>query len=94
MATLIRLKRRNKSGNNGVLLAEGEAYYNIADKHLYVGNCDNEDISVESKKHVAEITTIDVASDTISFQIGEDPNNRYTKKLNIETNNLWKDYEG
>ena len=56
MATLIRLKRKKSSGNNGVVLTAGEAYYNLADKRLYVGNTDNDDISSVSKKHIAQIT--------------------------------------
>ena len=36
MSTLIRLKRRKKSENEGVTLHAGEPYYNMADKALYV----------------------------------------------------------
>ena len=43
MATLIRLKRKKSSGNAGIVLAAGEAYYNTADKRLYIGNTDGEE---------------------------------------------------
>lgn len=81
MATLIRLKRKKSSGNNGIVLAAGEAYYNTVDKHLYIGNTDGEDVSEDSKKHIAQITKLEADDKTISFQIGEDSENVYTKRI-------------
>ena len=84
MATLIRLKRKKSSGNSGVVLAAGEAYYNIADKRLYIGNTDGEDVSSDSKKHIVQITPIDAGATTVKFQLGEDENNVYEKTITAE----------
>ena len=84
MATLIRLKRKKSSGNSGVVLAAGEAYYNTADKRLYIGNTDGEDVSSDSKKHIVQITPIDAGATTVKFQLGEDENNVYEKKITAE----------
>ena len=84
MATLIRLKRKKSSGNNGVVLTAGEAYYNLADKRLYVGNTDNDDISSVSKKHIAQITAIEAGATTVKFQLGEDESNVYEKTITAE----------
>lgn len=83
MATLIKLRRKKSSGNNGVTLAAGEAYYNLADKHLFVGNSENEEVT--SKKHIAQITPIEKGSNTIAFQIGEDSSNLYEKTIDAGT---------
>ena len=83
MATLIRLKRRTSAGNSGVILQAGEAYYNTADKKLYIGNTDNEDVSAETKKHIAQITNLSTNDDQVVFTVGEHPdNNKFTKTIN------------
>lgn len=84
MATLIRLKRKKSSGNAGIVLAAGEAYYNTADKRLYIGNTDGEDASSTSKKHIAQITPIDAGATTVKFQLGEDESNVYEKRIVAE----------
>ena len=84
MATLIRLKRKKSSGNAGIVLAAGEAYYNTADKRLYIGNTDGEDVSSDSKKHIVQITPIEVGAATIKFQLGEDESNVYEKKITAD----------
>lgn len=84
MATLIRLKRKKSSGNTGIVLAAGEAYYNTADKRLYIGNTDGEDASSASKKHIAQITPIDAGETTVKFQLGEDENNVYEKTIRAD----------
>ena len=83
MATLIRLKRRTSAGNSGVILQAGEAYYNTADKKLYIGNTDNDDVSAETKKHIAQITNLSTQDDQVVFTVGEHPdNNKFTKTIN------------
>lgn len=84
MATLIRLKRKKSSGNAGIVLAAGEAYYNTADKRLYIGNTDGEDVSSDSKKHIVQITPIEAGATTVKFQLGEDENNVYEKKITAD----------
>lgn len=80
MATLIKLRRKKSTGNAGVTLAAGEAYYNLVDRNLFVGN--KADESVSTKKHIAQITNLDTSnSATIKFQIGEDTNNVFTKTI-------------
>ena len=83
MATLIRLKRKTTPGNNNVVLAAGEAYYNLADKRLYVGSQDSEIVN-ENKKHLTEITAIDAGPTVVKFQIGEDVTNVYEKKITAD----------
>lgn len=84
MATLIRLKRKKSTGNSGIILASGEPYYNLIDKRLYIGNTNGENISSSSKKHIAEITPIEAGATTVKFQIGEDENNIYEKKITAD----------
>lgn len=84
MATLIRLKRKKSSGNAGIVLAAGEAYYNTADKRLYIGNTDGEDVSSDSKKHIVQITPIEAGATTVKFQLGEDESNVYEKKITAD----------
>lgn len=87
MATLIRLKRRTSAGNSGVILQAGEAYYNTADKKLYIGNTDNDDVSAETKKHIAQITNLSTNDDQVVFTVGEHPdNNKFTKTINNVAN--------
>lgn len=98
MATLILLKRKNSAGNNGVVLAAGEAYYNLHDKRFYIGNNDNDDTSNADKKHIAQITPLNAGSNVIKFQIGEDPQNIYVKELSIPSGGVavtttWRSYE-
>ena len=85
MATLIRLKRKVSSGNNGITLKRGEPYYNISDKHLYVGNENDEQLTNE-RKHITQITSVEgkdlgEGKDTVEFYIGEDTNNCYKKVI-------------
>lgn len=84
MATLIRLKRKKSTSNSGIILASGEPYYNLIDKRLYIGNTNGENISSSSKKHIAEITPIEAGATTVKFQIGEDENNVYEKKITAD----------
>ena len=99
MATLIKLKRKATTGNNGIKLSRGEPFYNIADKHLYIGHENNEDLSTNSRMHIAQVTGLNLnnepptgteyddveyfcnGKDTVSFSIGEDMNNSYSKKI-------------
>ena len=73
----IQFKRKATEGaptsSNGKVLASGEPFYNLADKHLYVGNADNEEI--ETKKHIAEVTVQQAGDYVNGFQIGEDEDN-------------------
>lgn len=84
MATLIRLKRRTSAADNsGVILQAGEAYYNTQSKRLYIGNTDGEDVSANTKKHIAEITNLSTqANDQVVFTVGEPDNNKFTKTIN------------
>lgn len=83
MATLIKLKRRTSAGNSGVILQAGEAYYNTVDKKLYIGNTDGDDVSAETKKHIAQITNLSTQDDQVVFTVGEHPdNNKFTKTIN------------
>lgn len=75
MATLIRFKRKKSTSNNGVTLKPGEPYYNTYDKRLYVGN-DDENDSISTKKHIAEVTVLDTSGGR-KIQIGEDPENAF-----------------
>lgn len=86
MATLIKVKRKRSTGNGNMIVNSGEPFYNMADKHFYIGNKENE--SVSSKKHIAEITNLSSAADTISFQIGEDAKNKFEKKIEIDLSSV------
>lgn len=89
MATKIRLRRRTNSAlNTNVVLAAGEPYYNTTSKHLYVGNNDNDLVDVETKKHIAQITTLDESNSNnkIAFQIGEDPDNKFEQLVDNVSN--------
>lgn len=89
MATKIRLRRRTNSAlNTNVVLAAGEPYYNTTSKHLYIGNNDNDLVDVETKKHVAQITTLDESNSNnkIAFQIGEDPDNKFEQIVDNVSN--------
>ena len=86
MATIIRLKRRTSAGNSGVILQAGEAYYNIADKKLYIGNQDEELID-DNTKSLTDITdfSTDGTAD-IKFQIGPNPDNNFEHHVdNVNT---------
>ena len=89
MATKIRLRRRTNSAlNTNVVLAAGEPYYNTTSKHLYIGNNDNDLVDVETKKHIAQITTLDESNSNnkIAFQIGEDPDNKFEQIVDNVSN--------
>ena len=73
----IKFKRKVSSGNPiseiGKKLDGGEPFYNSADKHLYVGNNDGEDIS--GKKHIAQVT-VSEDEGVCSVSVGEDTDNK------------------
>ena len=76
MATKIKVKRRLTTGNENVILDKGEPFYNVADKHFYIGNEDGS----TPKTHIAEITSPEESKgdDWVEFRIGEDPQNVYS----------------
>jgi hypothetical protein len=74
----IKFKRKETSGNPtseaGKRLAAGEPFYNLADKHLYIGNKDDgggEEIA--GKKHISEITVSKDGECVVT--VGEDEQN-------------------
>lgn len=87
MATLIRLKRRTSAGNDGVILQAGEAYYNTAHRTLYIGDTDGDDVSLPTKKHIAQITDLTTQDDQIVFSVGANTlDNRFTRTINNVAN--------
>lgn len=83
--TKIKFKRKGSTNNNNVSLSQGEPFYNVADKHLYVGNEDGKDLN--GRKHIAEVTVSEG-----QIQIGEDPNNKFSIKISTETATDGKTY--
>lgn len=79
----IKFKRKETSGNPeseaGKRLAAGEPFYNLADKHLYIGNTDYGGGEViEGKKHISEITVSEVEDENgkrVAVSVGEDTQN-------------------
>lgn len=94
MATLIRVKRKKTTGNNGVKLQGGEPYYNLQDKKLYVGTQTESDVPVQmgdTQKHIAQITNTNEVQETaavnsgdatVKFTVGEATDNKYEKTVN------------
>lgn len=98
MATLIRLKRKVSSGNNGITLKRGEPYYNVSDQRFYIGNEDGEKLD-ENSIDIAKIQSIEKVlhptqlkkepwgeSDTVSFQVGGNSENIYEKRISYVEN--------
>ena len=92
MSTLIRLKRRKKSENEGVTLHAGEPYYNMADKALYIGDTskDNEAGDLPDK-HIAEVTNTSEAKELYST---DDDKKELLKNYTTEGTDTVKFYIG
>ena len=90
MATLIKIKRKLSAGNDGIRLSKGEPFYNLSDKHFYIGNKDED--TLDGKKHIAEVTKVD--GDALVFQIGEDPKNviDLSELSGIDAKQKWKTF--
>ena len=73
----IKFKRKATTGapnsESGKKLESGEPFYNMADKHLYIGN--NEADDIKDKKHIAQVTVTNDGEDC-SVSVGEDANNK------------------
>ena len=85
--TKIKFKRKGSTNNNNVSLSQGEPYYNIADKHLYIGNKDDDKLT--GRKHLTEVT---VSDDGKTIQIGEDPHNKFSIEISTGTDADGKTY--
>lgn len=75
----IKFKRKETTGEpqteDGKKLEAGEPFYNLADKHLYIGNTDAAGGElIEGKKHISEVT-VSVSDDKVKVAIGEDEDN-------------------
>ena len=75
MATKIRLKRKKSSTNSNIKVDTGEPFYNIKDRHLYIGNSEQEDVT--KKKHISEVSVVRSDSNGMKVQIGEDTKNTF-----------------
>lgn len=78
MSTIIRFKRKLTAGSEGIKLLPGEPFFNIKDKHFYIGNDDG------TLQDVAGIKiNKDAAADTVDFHVGVD---QYQKTINNVAN--------
>lgn len=78
MSTIIRFKRKNTTGNDKVKLLPGEPFFNVKDKHFYIGNDDG------TLQNVAGIKiNTDATDDTVDFHVGVD---QYQKTINNVAN--------
>ncbi len=78
MSTIIRFKRKLSEGNEGIKLLPGEPFFNLNDKHFYIGNDDG------SLQNVAGIQiNNNAAADTVDFHVGVD---HYQKTINNVAN--------
>lgn len=84
MATTIKLKRTRKTDLSGITLSAGEPFYNLEKQQLFIGNEDGE--SPANKKHLTEITNNSTNSNTVSFYIGENINNKFVQTINNVNN--------
>lgn len=80
MGTKIRFKRKESEGiptnDTDKILTSGEPFYNTANKHLYVGNSDADNLG--DKKHIAQVSVqTDAVKDVYSVSIGEDDSNKF-----------------
>lgn len=78
MSTIIRFKRKNTTGNDKVKLLPGEPFFNVKDKHFYIGNDDG------TLQDVAGIKINTAAADNVvDFNVGID---HYQKTINNVAN--------
>lgn len=74
MSTIIRFKRKNTTGSDGITLLPGEPFFNVKDKKFYIGNEEGK------PQDIAGIKINNAAADnTVDFTIGTD---RYQKTIN------------
>lgn len=78
MSTVIRFKRKNTTGSDGIKLLPGEPFFNVKDKKFYIGNDDGKPQDIAGIK-----INNDAAADTVDFTIGTD---RYQKTINNVAN--------
>lgn len=76
MSTVIRFKRKNTTGSDGITLLPGEPFFNVKDKKFYIGNSNG------TPDDITKITSESDASNIVSFHIGSDSNNKYEKIIN------------
>ena len=74
MSTVIRFKRKNTTGSNGITLLPGEPFFNVKDKKFYIGNEEGKPQDIAGIK-----INNDAADDTVDFTIGTD---QYQKTIN------------
>lgn len=74
MSTVIRFKRKNTTGSNGITLLPGEPFFNVKDKKFYIGNDEGKPQDIAGIK-----INNDAADDTVDFTIGTD---QYQKTIN------------
>lgn len=99
MISVIQLRRRKSNNNSNIILEEGEPYYNLAEKKLYVGNweageaVDGKDrVDGKNKKHLTEIEKLS-KDDVVKFQIGECKDNVFEQQVNKVASShtiIWK----
>ena len=77
MSTIIRFKRKLSGGNGEIKLLPGEPFFNLTDKHFYIGNEDG------TLQDVAGIKINSVADDVVDFNVGID---HYQKTINNVAN--------
>lgn len=97
MSTVIRLKRRrNSNGIADVKLHEGEPYYDMYNKKLYIGNMNgspNSSTGIPADQlHIAQVKNIDEkpslyqfrdsGNANVGFRVGEAEDNIYQKTVN------------
>ena len=78
MSTVIRFKRKNTTGSDGIKLLPGEPFFNVKDKKFYIGNDDGKPQDIAGIK-----INNDAAADTVDFTIGTD---QYQKTINNVAN--------
>lgn len=88
MATTIKLRRTRKTSteiselqdSDKIALCQGEPFYNITEKRLYIGDENGE--LVEDKIALNDIIPLDAENtSTVSFQIGPNENNRFSRSI-------------
>ena len=78
MSTVIRFKRKNTTGSDGITLLPGEPFFNVKDRKFYIGNDDGTPQDIAGIK-----INNDAAADTVNFTIGND---QYQKTINNVAN--------
>ena len=74
MSTVIRFKRKNTTGSDGITLLPGEPFFNVKDKKFYIGNDEGKLQDIAGIK-----INNDAAADVVDFNVGVD---HYQKTIN------------